>query len=156
MDEATETAEGLQKKKSVFSLGRIIPLGMLVAGLTAFFALDLAQYISLDALKKNRELLQSWVTDYGAMSALVFAGIYALAVAFSIPGAVFITIASGFMFGPYLGTVYVVIGATIGAVGVFLAAKYAVGGSVRWHLTSENKAPVSTRRIGRRRKDWVA
>ena len=89
MDEATETAEGPQKKKSVFSLGRIIPLGILVAGLTAFFALDLAQYISLNALKEHRELLQSWVTNYGAMSALVFAGIYALAVAFSIPGAVF-------------------------------------------------------------------
>ena len=131
MDEATETAEGPQKKKSVFSLGRIIPLGILVAGLTAFFALDLAQYISLNALKEHRELLQSWVTNYGAMSALVFAGIYALAVAFSIPGAVFITIAGGFMFGPYLGTVYVVIGATVGAVGVFLAAKYAVGDLLR-------------------------
>jgi len=131
MDEATETADSTPKKKSVFSPGRIIPLGILAAGLTAFFALDLNQYVSLDALKENRELIQTWVADYGALSALVFAGIYALAVAFSIPGAVFITIAGGFMFGPYLGTVYVVIGATVGAVGVFLAAKYAVGDLLR-------------------------
>ncbi|CAN0583994.1 unnamed protein product, partial [Laminaria digitata] len=131
MDDATESGEDTPKKKSVFSMGRIIPLGLLAAGLAAFFAFDLNQYISLDALKENRELLQSWVADYGTLSALVFAGIYALAVAFSIPGAVFITIAGGFMFGPYLGTVYVVTGATIGAVGVFLAAKYAVGDLLR-------------------------
>ena len=131
MDEATETVDSRRKKKSVFSAGRIIPLGILAAGLTAFFVFDLNQYVSLDALRENRELLQSWVADYGALSALVFAGIYALAVAFSIPGAVFITIAGGFMFGPYLGTVYVVIGATVGAVGVFLAARYAVGDLLR-------------------------
>jgi uncharacterized membrane protein YdjX (TVP38/TMEM64 family) len=131
MDDATETGDATPKKKSVFSLGRIIPLGLLAAGLVSFFAFDLNQYISLDALKENREVLQSWVANYGTMSALVFAGIYAVAVAFSIPGAVFITIAGGFMFGPYYGTIYVVIGATIGAVGVFLAAKYAVGDVLR-------------------------
>ena len=115
MDDATETGDATPKKKSVFSLGRIIPLGLLAAGLVSFFAFELNQYISLNALKENREVLQSWVANYGTMSALVFAGIYAVAVAFSIPGAVFITIAGGFMFGPYYGTIYVVIGATIGA-----------------------------------------
>ena len=35
------------------------------------------------------------------------------------------------MFGPYLGTVCVVIGATVGAVGAFLAAKYALGDVLR-------------------------
>lgn len=131
MDDATETGDAAPKRKSVFSLGRVIPLALLAAGLAVFFAFDLNQYISLDALKDNREQLQSWVADYGTLSAIIFAVIYALAVAFSIPGAVFITIAGGFMFGPYLGTVYVVIGATVGAVGVFLAAKYAVGDILR-------------------------
>ena len=118
-------------KKAGFSLGRIIPLALLAAGLAAFFIFDLNQYVSLDALKTHRETLQSWVANYGTMTAVIFMGIYALAVAFSVPGAVFITIAGGFMFGPYLGTVYVVIGATVGAVGVFLAAKYALGDMLR-------------------------
>lgn len=139
MDDGTETASATDPgrdsdtaaRKSAFSLGRVIPLGLLIAGLAAFFIFDLNQYISLGALKTHREQLQSWVENYGVLSALVFAGIYALAVAFSIPGAVFITIAGGFMFGPYLGTVYVVIGATIGAIGVFLAAKYALGDVLR-------------------------
>jgi len=126
MDDATGTSSAPEAKKSAFSLGRIIPLGLLAAGLVAFFAFNLNQYVSLSALKTHHEELQSWVVNYGAMSAIIFMAVYAGAVAFSIPGAVFITIAGGFMFGPHLGTVYVVIGATIGAVGVFLAAKYAL------------------------------
>lgn len=118
-------------KKAGFSLGRILPLALLAAGLAAFFIFDLNQFVSLDALKTHRETLQSWVANYGVMTAAIFMLVYALAVAFSVPGAVFITIAGGFMFGPYVGTVYVVIGATVGAVGVFLAAKYALGDMLR-------------------------
>ena len=119
------------EKKSGFSAGRVVPLVLLAVGLAAFFVFDLNQYVSLDALKTHRETLQSWVVNYGVLTAAIFMLVYALAVAFSVPGAVFITIAGGFMFGPYLGTVYVVVGATIGAVGVFLAAKYALGDVLR-------------------------
>jgi len=131
MDDATDPNPVEPVKKSGFSLSRIIPLFLLGAGLAVFFALDLNQYVSLSALKAHREQLQFWVTNYGAWSAVVFAAIYALAVAFSIPGALFITIAGGFMFGPYLGTLYVVVGATVGAVSVFLVAKYALGDTLR-------------------------
>ena len=119
------------EKKSGFSAGRMVPLVLLAVGLAAFFVFDLNQYVSLDALKTRRDTLQSWVVNYGVLTAAIFMLVYALAVAFSVPGAVFITIAGGFMFGPYLGTVYVVVGATIGAVGVFLAAKYALGDVLR-------------------------
>ena len=119
------------EKRSVFSVGRVLPLVLLAAGLAAFFALGLYQYVSLDALKTHRETLQSWVQNYGVMTAGIFIFVYALAVAFLVPGAIFLTIAGGFMFGPYLGTVYVVIGATVGAVGAFLAAKYALGDVLR-------------------------
>ena len=119
------------EKKSGFSAGRVVALVLLAVGLAAFFVFDLNQYVSLDALKTHRETLQSWVVNYGVLTAAIFMLVYALAVAFSVPGAVFITIAGGFMFGPYLGTVYVVVGATIGAVGVFLAAKYALGDVLR-------------------------
>lgn len=122
---------GSDRAKSGFSAGRIVPVAILAAGLAAFFAFDLNQFVSLDALKTHRETLQGWVENYGLAAALIYVLIYALAVAFSIPGAVFITIAGGFMFGPYLATIYVVLGATIGATAVFLAAKYAFGDFLR-------------------------
>ena len=113
------------------SAGRIVALALLAIGLVVFFVFGLDKFLSLNALKEHRETLQGWVADHWVLTAIAFAAIYALAVAFSLPGAVFITIAGGFMFGPYLGTVYVVVGATIGAVGVFLAARYALGETLR-------------------------
>ncbi len=114
------------RRKGGMTPGRLVPLAVLAAGLAAFFAFDLDRYVTLDALKANQEALRSWVAAYGVLAGVAFMGIYAVAVAFSVPGAVFITIAGGFMFGPYLGTVYVVIGATAGALAVFLAARYAL------------------------------
>ena len=58
-------------KKAGFSLGRIIPLALLAAGLAAFFIFDLNRYVSLDALKTHRETLQSWVANYGTMTAVI-------------------------------------------------------------------------------------
>lgn len=113
------------------SAGRIVALALLAIGLVVFFVFGLDKFLSLNALKEHRETLQGWVANHWVLTAIAFAAIYALAVAFSLPGAVFITIAGGFMFGPYLGTVYVVVGATIGAVGVFLAARYALGETLR-------------------------
>jgi uncharacterized membrane protein YdjX (TVP38/TMEM64 family) len=113
------------RRKGGLSAGRVVPIAVLAAGLAAFFAFDLNSYISLDALKTHQDQLKLWVDNYGVLTGVAFMAIYAVAVAFSIPGAVFITIAGGLMFGPYLATVYVVIGATIGALAVFLAARYA-------------------------------
>jgi len=124
--ETSQKDTSISEKKPVFSIRRFIPLLLLAAGLAGFFVFGLNKYFSLDVLKTHRETSQFWVQNYGAVAAVIFMLIYSLAVAFSVPGAVFITIAGGFMFGPYLGTFYVVIGATIGAVIVFLAAKYAL------------------------------
>ena len=49
-----------------------------------------------------------------------------LAISISIPGGLILTVAGGFLFGPYLATVCVVVGATIGSTVVFLAARYAL------------------------------
>lgn len=53
--------------------------------------------------------------------------IYIVAVALSIPGATILTLTGGFLFGIVLGTIYVVVSATIGACFIFLAVKTAFG-----------------------------
>ena len=108
-----------------------MPAVVLVAGLALFFVFDLGRFLSLEALKLHREALQMWVLEYGFLAALVYAAIYALAVSFSVPGATIITIAGGFLFGPWLATIYVVTAATVGATAVFLAAKFALGDFLR-------------------------
>jgi uncharacterized membrane protein YdjX (TVP38/TMEM64 family) len=98
-------------------LKRALPLVVLVAGLGAFFVLDLDVYFSLEALKQNRESLQMFVAENGFLAILAFAGLYAVVVAFSLPGGAIMTLAGGFLFGTIVGGMTVVVGATIGATG---------------------------------------
>ena len=52
-------------------------------------------------------------------------------VAFSIPGALIMTLSGGFLFGAFAGTAATVVGATAGSVAVFLAARTAFGDVLR-------------------------
>jgi uncharacterized membrane protein YdjX (TVP38/TMEM64 family) len=112
-------------------LKRALPLVVLVAGLGAFFVLDLDVYFSLEALKQNRESLQMFVAENGFLAILAFAGLYAVVVAFSLPGGAIMTLAGGFLFGTIVGGMTVVVGATIGATALFLIARTALG-DVLW------------------------
>jgi uncharacterized membrane protein YdjX (TVP38/TMEM64 family) len=107
-------------------VGRIAPVALLIAGLALFFALDLDRHVSLEGLRAHRADLASWVARYGILAGVAFAAAYAVAVACSIPGGAIMTIAGGFLFGPYAATAYVVVGATAGATALFLAARFAL------------------------------
>ncbi|WP_448204053.1 TVP38/TMEM64 family protein [Azospirillum sp. sgz302134] len=104
---------------------------LLLAGLAVALALGLHRQLTLDALAVHRESLTRFVAEDGALAALAYVGLYALVVAFSVPGAMVLTLAGGFLFGTVAGTAYAVAGATAGAVAVFLAARSAFGGLLR-------------------------
>lgn len=123
--------ESSDVKQSGFSLGRLIPLVVLAVGLVAFFVLDLGQYVTLDALKENREFLQTFVAENTALAFTVYMAIYTVMVAFSLPGALIATLTGGFLFGTIFGGLATVIAATIGATIVFLIAKTALGDTLR-------------------------
>ena len=55
---------------------------------------------------------------------MIFSAIYIVATAASIPGALVLTLAGGAVFGFYLGSIVVLISATIGATITFLLARY--------------------------------
>jgi uncharacterized membrane protein YdjX (TVP38/TMEM64 family) len=122
---APSTRAASPDRKSGFSLGRLIPIAVLVLGLASFFLFDLDHYISLSAFREHHEAIAAWVAGAGATAWLVYILIYALATAISVPGATILTIIGGFLFGPVAGSISTVIGATIGATGIFLAARYA-------------------------------
>jgi uncharacterized membrane protein YdjX (TVP38/TMEM64 family) len=117
-------------RKSPF-IKKIILLSILVGGLAAFFVLDLDRYASLDALKQNRETLQAFVTDNGLLAVLGFGAIYAIVVAFSLPGGAIMTLTAGFLFGTVGGGLIVVVGATLGATALFLIARTTLGDVLR-------------------------
>ncbi len=110
---------------------RAAPLAVLAAGLALFLALDLQRFVSLTALQENHDALTAYVQGHAALASAIFVTAYAVAVAFSIPGAVLLTISGGVMFGVIWGSVLVVSGATAGAICIFLAARTALAEPLR-------------------------
>jgi uncharacterized membrane protein YdjX (TVP38/TMEM64 family) len=108
------------------ALRRFLPLAVLLAGLAMFFAFGLDRYLSFQALQDHQDWLTRQVREQVFLAPLAFILLYALTIAFSVPGGALLTIVGGFLFGVWLGTVYVVIGATLGSIGVFLAARTAL------------------------------
>lgn len=114
-----------------FSFGRLVPLLILIVGLVGFFALGLQRYLSFDVLRDNREALLSWVERQWLLAGLIYIVVYATAVAFSLPGGAVMSITGGFLFGTVWGSLYILIGATLGATALFLIAKTALGDFLR-------------------------
>jgi len=73
--------------------------------------------------------VETWVRGYGLWAPVVFAGLYIVATVLLLPGSL-LTIVSGILFGPILGTFYSLIGATIGATVAFLIARFLASGWV--------------------------
>ena len=85
------------------------------------------KYLTLESLKQNKVLLEIFVRENYFISILIFVFVYIISVALSVPGATILTLTGGFLFGYFLGTLYVNIGATIGASLNFIFAKYLIG-----------------------------
>ncbi|WP_241503893.1 TVP38/TMEM64 family protein [Ferruginivarius sediminum] len=107
-------------------LRRLLPVLILALGFAAFFLLDLDRYLSFEALAEHRDWLTGQVEENAFLASAGYILAYALVAALSIPGGAILTILGGFLFGTWLGAAYAVIGATLGSVAVFLAARTAL------------------------------
>ncbi|UUX48120.1 TVP38/TMEM64 family protein [Nisaea acidiphila] len=132
MVEETEVRNGLEEQRGGSGwLSRLLPVLLLVLATGLFFGLGLDRYVSLELLRENRDLLTGFVTDHYLVAALVFIGLYAVVTGLSVPGAAVLTLSGGFLFGTVGGTAYAVIGATLGATAIFLAARTAFADVLR-------------------------
>jgi uncharacterized membrane protein YdjX (TVP38/TMEM64 family) len=114
--------------QNTISVRRLVPLGLLVAAGIAFIAVGGHQYLTLTTLAENRGWLCSLVKRWGFAADLVYIASYGILVALSVPGGAALTIAGGFLFGTWIGTLCAIIGATSGATAIFLAARAGLGG----------------------------
>lgn len=86
----------------------------------AFVALT-ARYFGLRSFLSPTALRER-VLSYGPLAPLAFVIVYSIATIFFLPGTP-VTIAGGVIFGKFLGTIYTIIGATLGATIAFIAAR---------------------------------
>lgn len=112
-------------------LARFAPVALIGMVLVGAYALGLHKYLSFEALRAQRETLTAFVAANPAAAAAIYIAIYAAFTMAMVPGALWITIAGGFLFGLAGGSALTVIGATLGATGLFLAARTAFGEGLR-------------------------
>lgn len=110
---------------------RWLPLVALVAVAGGVYVSGLHHHLSMATLHGERVALERFVVDHPVIAPVIFVAIYAAATALSLPGALFLTLAGGFLFGVVLGGLWSVLGATAGAVVVFQIARSAFGAGWR-------------------------
>ena len=89
-----------------------------------FFYFDLQRFLTLAALKANRQTLLDYYVAHKLIMVAGFMTIYIVQTALSLPGAAILSLAAGAIFGSIMGTVYANIAATIGATLAFLVTRY--------------------------------
>jgi len=114
---------------------KLLVVFVFVGGLGAFFGLGGEQWLSLEALQSNRDQLLGYTaTHYWLMVGIALA-VYTASTAFSIPGGAVLSLAMGFLFGRWIGTVLILVAATLGATIVFIAARYLFADAARRRLS---------------------
>ena len=121
-DMTQDQSDGAEKSKWIKRLP-LVGIG-LVAAIGAF---TLRDYLSFETLAANREALIAFRDANYLLTVLGFMAAYVLIVAFSLPGASIATLTGGFLFATFPGALFNVTAATIGAVLIFLAARFGAG-----------------------------
>lgn len=110
---------------------KYLPLIILIGALAVAWATGSFQYLSLDSLKDNYANWHNYVAEHPLLASLIYAAIYIIVVALSVPGGTALTLAGGALFGGIWGASLTVLSATIGATIIFLAARTAFGDTLR-------------------------
>ncbi|MEM9740380.1 MAG: VTT domain-containing protein [Pseudomonadota bacterium] len=116
-------------KRSI--LVRLWPVYLIAAGILGAWQFGLFEYLSLDTLRENYVGWSAFVSNNLILAVAIFIGVYALATTFMMPGALWITIAGGLLFGLVGGALATIAGATLGASILYFAAKSAIGKALR-------------------------
>ncbi len=109
------------------TLGRFAPLVFIVLLAVLIFAMGWHRELTLENLVKHRVALSAFVDSHFIPAIAGFVALYIGVAALSLPGATFLTITGGVLFGVVIGALASLVGATIGAAIIFLIAKSAVG-----------------------------
>ncbi len=103
---------------------RIVIVLVAAVAVGLFFWFDLQRFLTLAALKANRQAILEYYDAHRVATVAGFMAIYIVQTALSLPGAAILSLAAGAIFGTLLGTLYAVIAATVGATLAFLVTRY--------------------------------
>ncbi len=110
---------------------RWLPLGLLfAASAIALFLLYRHGGLSFQTVSEHSQYLRGHVDASPFLAGIVLFLLYTAVTALSLPIASLVTVVAGYLFGTFVASVWVVSGATLGSVVVFLAARGALHDSL--------------------------
>jgi uncharacterized membrane protein YdjX (TVP38/TMEM64 family) len=132
---------------------RLIGLILLVVGCGFLLNTELA--LAEESVKTNsfnpqeilREALQ-WIDRLGTVGAIAFIALYIIATVAFFPGSI-LTLGAGVIFGVVWGSLYVFIGATLGATAAFLVGRYLARDWVAGKIADNKKFAAIDQAVGR-------
>ena len=132
------------KNKKISSILKLVVIAVVVAGLIITAKqLGVTGYIN-DALRNSLE----WIDSLGWWGPIIFALIYIIATVAFMPGSI-LTLGAGVIFGVIQGSIYVFIGATIGATAAFLVGRYLARNWVSQKIAGNQKFKAIDEAVGR-------
>ncbi len=108
------------------TMRRWLPLLVLIGLFAVALGMGWHRHLSWAGLAGNQAFWAGYVAAYPWLAPVAFVAAYILAVLASLPGLAVLSVTGGLLFGIALGSFLVVLGATTGAVLVFLAARTAL------------------------------
>jgi uncharacterized membrane protein YdjX (TVP38/TMEM64 family) len=105
-------------------INKIVIALAVIMFISIFLYFDLQSFLTLAALKDNRQTLLDYYADHKLIMVAGFMAIYIIQTALSLPGAAILSLAAGATFGSIMGTLYANIAATLGATLAFLVTRY--------------------------------
>jgi uncharacterized membrane protein YdjX (TVP38/TMEM64 family) len=120
----------MTRDRAVTLLRRFGPLAVIAVLFVVAFATGLPERLSLEALRESGTELQAFAREKPLLCAAIYLAIYVGSVAVSLPGALILSLTSGFLFGP-LGGALAVMGATGGSTVTYLVFRTAFGDVLR-------------------------
>lgn len=124
MAEMVKTTRRVQHPPSTLYWKKLLVLLVFIGGFATFFAIGGEHYLNMQTLKTHQALLYQYTQQHYLRMLVIMGVTYTLVVAFSIPAGAILSIICGFLFGDLVGTVLVVLTATLGATIIFLATRY--------------------------------
>lgn len=110
---------------------KYLPLIVLLIIMIAVYLSGIHEFLTYESLKEHRDAIKQHVHNHPFLAPILYIMIYALSTALSVPGGAILSIFGGFLFPQPYSTLFVVVGATMGATMIFLIAKTAFGESLK-------------------------
>ena len=119
---------------------RILLAVLILVVAASFFAFDLERFLTLESLKQSQSDFSALKAQSPWLVAAVSFVLYIIVTAFSLPGALIMTLAMGALFGLVYGTILVSFASSIGATLAFLASRFVLQEAVQQRFGDKLKA----------------